>query len=138
MKVLAVDFGSRRVGLAVGDSLTRVATPLPLIAARDRRAVVEEIRKRVEDFEVERIVVGYPLNMNGSRGPACAAVDRFIGFLSKRVTVPVNRVDEKLSSFAAEELGKEIERDFRKRRKFLDSVAAQVILERFFEEEAKG
>lgn len=138
MKVLAVDFGSRRIGLAVGDSRTRVASPLPLVAARDRRAAVEAILRHVGDFEVERIVVGYPLNMDGSRGPACAAVDRFIGFLSKRVTVPVSRVDEMLSSFAAEELGKEIERDYRKRRRFLDSVAAQVILERFFEEEVKG
>ena len=76
--------------------------------------------------------------MDGSRGPACAAVDRFVAFLRKRVGVPVTLVDEKLSSFAAEEMGKEIEPDFRKRKKFLDSVAAQVILESYFEQVMKS
>jgi len=137
MKVLAVDYGSKRVGLAVGDSLTRLASPLALVATTRQQAVLEAILERTREFEVERIVVGYPLNMDGSRGPACAAVDRFVAFLRKRVGVPVVLVDETLSSFAAEEMGKEIEPDFRKRRKFLDSVAAQVILESFFEKEVQ-
>lgn len=134
MKVLAVDYGSRRIGLAVGNSATRVATPLGQVAAANRRVVLDEIVKRVEEFEVERIVVGYPLNMDGSRGPACAAVDRFIGFLRKRLALPIDRVDEKLSSVAAEELAKEMEPDFRKRKSFLDSMAAQVILQNYFEQ----
>ncbi len=137
MKVLAVDYGNKRVGLAVGDSLTRIASPLALVAATRQQVVLEAILERTREFEVERIVVGYPLNMDGSRGAACAAVDRFVAFLRRRVAVPVILVDETLSSFAAEELGKEIENDFRKRRKFLDSVAAKVILESFFEKEAK-
>jgi putative Holliday junction resolvase len=134
MKVLAVDYGSRRIGLAVGNTLTRVATPLGQVAAANRRVVLDEIVKRVGEFEVERIVVGYPLNMDGSRGPACAAVDRFVGFLRKRLALPVDLVDEKLSSFAAEELAKEMEPDFRKRKSFLDSMAAQVILQNYFEQ----
>jgi putative Holliday junction resolvase len=132
MKVLAVDYGSRRIGLAVGNSRTRIATPLGLVAAANRRVVLDEIVRRVGEFEVERIVVGYPLNMDGSRGPACAAVDRFVGFLRKRLSLPIILVDEKLSSFAAEELAKEIEIDFRKRKSFLDSMAAQVILQNYF------
>ncbi|MCU0236266.1 MAG: Holliday junction resolvase RuvX [Acidobacteria bacterium] len=137
MKVLAVDYGSKRVGLAVGDTATRVATPLALVAASRQQDVLRAIRQRSEEYGVERIVVGYPLNMDGSRGAACAAVDRFVAFLRRRVAVPVTLVDETLSSFAAEEMGKEIEGDFRKRRKFLDSVAAQIILESFFEKEIK-
>jgi putative Holliday junction resolvase len=137
MKVLAVDYGSKRVGLAVGDSLTRIASPLALVASTRQQAVLEAILERTREFEVERIVVGYPLNMDGSRGPACAAVDRFVAFLRKRVGVPVVLFDETLSSFAAEERGKEIEHDFRRRRKFLDSMAAQVILESFFAKEVK-
>jgi len=133
MKVLAVDFGSRRIGLAVGNSETRLATPLGQVAAANRQVVLDEIIKRVGEFEVERLVVGYPLNMDGSRGPACAAVDRFVGFLRKRLDLPIDLVDEKLSSFAAEELAKEIETDFRKRKSFLDSMAAQVILQNYFE-----
>ncbi len=132
MKVLAVDYGSKRVGLAVGDSLTRVATPLPLVAALDCRGAMAAILKRVGEFEVERIVVGYPLNMDGSRGPACAAVDRFVEALRRRSGLPVLLVDETLTSFEAEEMSKEVQRDFRKRKAFLDSVAAQVILQNYF------
>ncbi len=132
MKVLAVDFGSRRVGLAVGDSATRVATPLPLLQAGDGRRLLAAILERVGEYEVERIVVGQPLNMDGSRGPACAAAERFASALRRRSGLPVEMVNEQLTSFAAEEMGKEIARDFRKRRVFLDSVAAQLILTEYF------
>lgn len=138
MKVLAVDFGSRRVGLAVGDSATRVATPLPLLPAGDGRRLLAAILERVGEFEVGRIVVGQPLNMDGSRGPACAAAERFAAALRRRSGLPVELVNEQLTSFAAEELGKEITRDFRRRKAFLDSVAAQLILEAYFEQEARG
>jgi putative Holliday junction resolvase len=132
MKVLAVDYGSRRVGLAVGDFLTRVSTPLGQVAAASRQAVLDEILKRIGEFEVDRIVVGYPLNMDGSRGAACAAVDRFVLWLRRRLPLPVILVDEKLSSFEAEEMGKQVARDFRKRKAFLDSLSAQVILQNYF------
>jgi putative Holliday junction resolvase len=134
MKVLAVDYGSKRIGLAVGDALTRVASPLGQIAAKDLEQVMAEILKRVGEFEVCRIVVGYPLHDDGSPSRTCAQVDRFVNFLRKRIDLPVSLVDEKLSSFAAEEMAKEIEHDFRKRKKFLDSVAAQVILQAYFEQ----
>ena len=134
MKVLAVDYGRRRVGLAVGDPLTRIATPLGQVASASIRVVVAEIAKRVSEFEVERIVVGYPLNMDGSRGPACAEVERFVRSLRRRIALPVSFVDEKLTSFAAEEMGKEIRNDFRKRKGFLDALSAQVILQNYFEQ----
>ena len=135
MKVLAVDFGTKRIGLAVGNSQTRVATPLGQIAAQNRRHVLEEILKRVGEFEIGHIVVGYPLNMDGSRSLTCERVDQFINYLNKRVALPISRVDEKLSSFAAEEMGKEMVNDYRQRKTFLDSLAAQVILQNFFKQQ---
>jgi putative Holliday junction resolvase len=134
MQVLAVDFGSKRIGLAVGNTQTRVATPLGQIAAQNRGHVMDEILQRIGEFEIGQIVVGYPLNMDGSRGPACAVIEGFAASLRKRSGLPVVLVDEKLSSFEAEELGKEIERDFRKRKVFLDSMAAKVILQTYFEQ----
>ncbi len=135
MKVLAVDYGSQRIGLAVGDTLTRVATPLGQIAARDLEQVLAEIMKRVGEFEVGHIVVGYPLNMRtaAAAAPAPRWTASSISCASAS-TCPSSLVDEKLSSFAAEEMAKEIEHDFRKRKKFLDSVAAQVILQTYFEQ----
>jgi len=132
MKVLAIDFGSKRIGLAVGNSLTRLATPLAQIPAVNRPHVLAEISRRIGEFEIEQLVVGYPLNMDGSRGPACERVDQFINQLQKRFALPILRVDEKLSSVAAEEMGSEIEPDFRKRKAFLDSLAAKVILQNYF------
>jgi putative Holliday junction resolvase len=135
MKVLAVDFGTKRIGLAVGNLQTRVATPLGQIAAHDRRHVLDEILKRVGEFEIGHIVVGYPLNMDGSRSLACEQVERFVDYLRKKQPLPVSLADERLSSFAAEEMGKEIASDFRKRKLFRDSMAAQVILENFFQQQ---
>jgi putative Holliday junction resolvase len=135
MKVLAVDFGSKRIGLAVGNSQTRVATPLGQIAARNRRHVVDQIVKRIGEFEIGHIVVGSPLNLDGSRSLTCERVDQFINYLNKRVALPISRVDEKLSSFAAEEMGKEIVKDYRRRKTFLDSLAAGVILQNFFKQQ---
>ncbi len=134
MKVLAIDYGSKRLGLAVGNTLTRVATPLGQIAAGNIAAVLAGIQKRIGEFEVERIVVGYPLNADGSRSRTCGQVDRFVNFLRKRLALPVTLVDEKLSSFAAEEMGKEIQNDFRKRKSMLDGISAQVILQNYFEQ----
>jgi putative Holliday junction resolvase len=132
MKVLAIDFGTKRIGLAVGNGQTRLATPLGQIAAKNRNYVLAEILHRIGEFEVDQIVVGYPLNMDGSRGQSCERVDQFINFLAKRVALPISRVDEKLSSFAAEAMGKEIQGDFRKRKLFLDGLSAQVILQNYF------
>jgi putative Holliday junction resolvase len=135
MQVLAVDFGGKRIGLAVGNTQTRVATPLKQIPALNRRHALEEIVKRINEFEVKAIAVGYPLNMDGSRGPACERVDQFIGFLSKRVALPIARIDERLSSAAAEEMGRELSANYRRRKTFLDSLAAQVILKNYFEQQ---
>jgi putative Holliday junction resolvase len=133
MKVLAVDFGTKHIGLAVGNSQTRVATPLGQIAAHNRRHVLEEIMKRVGEFEIGHIVVGYPLNMDGSRSRTCGQVDRFVNFLRKRIDLPVTLVDEKLSSVGAEEMVKELQGNFRKRKLHLDSLSAQTILQYYFE-----
>jgi len=134
MKVLAVDYGSKRIGLAVGNTLTRVATPLGQVAAGSLMDVLAQIRKRVGEFEIEHIVVGYPLHADGSRSRTCGQVDRFVDFLRKRIALPVTLVDEKLSSFTAAERGKEIQKDFRKRQAFLDALSAQAILQTYFEQ----
>lgn len=134
MKVLAVDYGSKRMGLAVGNTSTRVATPLGQIAASSLMAVLGEIQKRVGEFEVERIVVGYPLNADGSPSRTCGQVDRFVNFLRKRLALPVTLVDENLSSFAAGEMGKETPGGHRRRKSMLDGISAQVILQTYFEQ----
>jgi putative Holliday junction resolvase len=134
MKVLAVDYGSKRIGLAVGNTLTRVATPLGQITTANLQDALAQIQKRVGEFEIGHIVVGYPLHADGSRSRTCGQVDRFVGFLRKRIALPVTLVDEKLSSVAAEDMGREMQSDFRKRKLYLDALSAQVILQNYFEQ----
>lgn len=123
--VLAFDYGARRIGVAVGQTVTGTASPLGVVAVRNRRPDWGAIAKLVGDWGPEALVVGLPVNMDGSPHELEPAVLRFRRQLAGRFRLPVDTVDERLSSFEAA----------RRRRgapgseAALDAVAAQVILE---------
>jgi putative Holliday junction resolvase len=125
---LAIDFGRKRFGFAVGNRETRVALPLPPVDRKNNRQMLSTLRKLVGDYEVGRIIIGYPLNMDGTKSDTCAEVDAFVRFLEPKIGLPIVRVEERLTSFEAEELLKTVQSDFRKRKRILDSVSAQLIL----------
>jgi len=131
MKYLAIDFGEKRVGLAVCDPDETVVSPLGRIDRRDDRHVVDEIARTVQREEIEAVVVGLPLNMDDSEGPQAARVRRFADLLAQRLTVPLHLQNEQLSSFAAD--GRLAQRDMTaaRQRRRQDAVAAAVILEDF-------
>jgi putative Holliday junction resolvase len=133
MRILAVDFGTKRMGVAVGDTETRVVTPLPPFPFRSHRQSLAEIVRLADEFAAQRVVVGLPLRMDGTPSSTTARVDHFISFLRRRLDMPVAAVDERLSSFAAEQRAAERQPDFRKRKRYLDSLAAQLILEAYLE-----
>lgn len=134
MKILAVDFGVRRLGFAVGNSLTRTAVPLPQLVRGGDEAVLHHIRQLIETYEIERVIVGRPRHMDGARSATTTLAEQFIGYLRKRVSVPVEAVDERLTSFDAEERLREVEPDPRRRKALLDSVSAQVMAEMYLSE----
>ncbi len=120
--VLAFDFGLKRIGVAVGEPELRTAHPLPAVAG------FAQIEKLVAEWKPARLVVGLPVREAGEH-PLARRVERFARQLHGRFHIPVERVDERFSSVEAENRLRGV------RRKAVDSVAAQLILEQFFDDQ---
>jgi putative Holliday junction resolvase len=132
MRFLAVDLGAKRTGLACGDDETRIATPLEVLEIPPGPRLLEAIAAVARTERPDAIVVGLPLNMDGSEGPAAAAARSFGSELAAASGTAVRFHDERLSSRAAEQdLAGIFTRKGRKRR--LDAVAAARILQGYLE-----
>ena len=131
MRYLAIDYGNKRIGLAICDASETISSPLTVIdAAKDPINRIVEI---VAQENVGAIVVGMPLNMDDSQGPQAKVTIEFAKRLEKHVDIDILFQDERLSSFAAEEKMAPAEFSWKKKRKHLDAVAAAQILETFLE-----
>ena len=132
--VLAIDFGTRRIGLAVTDQERRYVFPRDTLSRTDLQSDLDALGKRCAEVGVELLVVGLPLNVDGSEGPMTAAVRVFAGQLSERTGLPVEFADERYSSQEADEILRESTgRDTRRRRALRDKAAAAIILRTFLE-----
>lgn len=130
MRVLGIDLGSRRIGLAVSDTTGTVASPLSVLArSRSRRHDHAEIARIVREEEVEAIVVGLPLNMDGSRGPAARSASAEADDIATVTGVPVHLQDERLTTVTAERVLREANMRAEDRRGVVDKVAAAVLLQ---------
>lgn len=130
MRCLGIDYGEKRIGLAWGDELG-VATPLPAAVEATPGARMEHIARLVKERRVTDFVVGYPYNMDGTVGFKAEEVDAFIARLEARFSLPVHRVDERLTSHSVEQglgLSGKKERALRKTG-VVDSGAATLILQ---------
>src|SRR5207302_8834984 len=101
MRILALDHGSKRIGIAVSDELKMIAQPLEFIPAEPFARFLARLKELLRDKEVELILVGLPRNMNGSYGPAALKVQDFVAALKGAVTVPIQTWDERLTSAQA-------------------------------------
>lgn len=136
---LAIDYGSRRIGLSHGDELG-IAIPVPAATETDENARLEHIATEIRIRRITTLIVGYPVNMDGSHGFKTKEVDAFIEVLEKRFRLPVIRVDETLSSYEAESHmtakrkgGNSVRaRQAHRRTGEIDSRAATVILQDYF------
>ena len=133
MRVLGLDYGSRRIGVAVCDELRMTAQGIATVVRKNRDADLAAIAAFVERFDVERIVVGYPLRLDGSEGIQCEKVNRFIRRLEARLAIPVIRRDETLSTKEAEELLRETGVRREKKREIVDRLAASIILQGYLD-----
>jgi len=126
---LGIDYGTRRMGLAWADELG-IAFPLGVIAGVESKGWLEQLRKVVEERGVTEFVVGYPLHMDGEVGRRAKEVDSFADRLREKFGLPVSKVDERLTSLAAEEaLGKKANPKDGK----IDATAASLILKDFLD-----
>ncbi len=133
MRILALDIGSKRIGIAVSDELGLTAQGLESMSCRDLQTDLEHIKQLVEQYGAEEIVVGIPYNMNGSEGPQTSKVRTFMEKLSGRIDVPLKEWDERLSTVAAERTLLEADMSRSKRRKVIDKLAAVIILQGYLD-----
>jgi len=131
MRYLAIDYGEKRTGLAICDANETIVTPLAVI--HGRKELQKKISAVIRKEDVEAVVIGLPLNMDGSEGSQAKLVLKFAEQLREHLDVPVHFQDERLSSFDAEQKLAPAELTRSKRRKRLDAVAAASILEAFLE-----
>jgi len=134
---LAIDYGTKRIGVAGGDTIDGIAGPISVVPAKPREAAIASIRKLAEEYGAEGIVVGWPLNMDDSRGPQADAALRLAIDLARSCRLDIRMWDERLSSFQADQAlaGKWTRK---KRRARQDAVAAAEILRDFLANDGPG
>src|SRR5216110_3857042 len=101
MRILAIDHGTKRMGIAISDELGMIAQPLEFILAEPFKELLARLKEILKEKQVELILVGMPRNMNGSYGPAALKVQEFVAVLKDAVAIPIKTLDERLTSVQA-------------------------------------
>ena len=133
MRILALDHGTVRIGVALSDELKMMASPLEFIPAEPFADVLTRLKALVREKEVELIIIGMPRNMDGSYGPAAEKVREFATALKDALAIPLKMWDERLSSTQANRMMAEsgVKRD--KRKEKVDGMAAAIFLQSYLD-----
>lgn len=129
-RILAIDYGTRNIGLACSDELHLTVQPLPSIPNSGKKEFVRKVRDLVLSMDVRELILGMPINMDGSSGDAVARMEQIRDLLQREFDLPLTGVDERLSTVEAAELWREMSPRRQKRYRTIDSLAAALILER--------
>ncbi len=133
-RILGLDVGERRIGVALSDASGRLATALTTIAATPHEQALAQLARLSAKHAVCAIVIGLPLTLRGEIGPQAASVQRFAASLEQALQLPIHLVDERLTSAAAEQLLRDMGLKPEKRRQQIDQVAAALILQDFLDQ----
>jgi len=134
LNLLGIDYGKRRIGFAVGIKEAGTILPLTLTAAPDWHKLLGIVRELVMEYDVGKIILGWPVNMDGSPGILCAEIDILRQRLAAALDLPVELADERLSSFEARERLVGAGVASRKQKSAKDGLAAALILESYWEQ----
>jgi putative holliday junction resolvase len=133
-RVLAVDYGRRRIGLALSDELGLTARPLATIRRANRRTDLRLLRRICREHSVTRVIVGHPLRLSGEAGEMAVEAARFAERLKRETGIETELVDERLTSWQAGEMAAEAPSSLRQRRRgSLDDVAAAILLREYLD-----
>jgi putative Holliday junction resolvase len=135
LTAMAFDYGTKKIGVAVGQSITQTASPLAIIPARDGIPDWNAIERLIKEWEPGAFVIGMPFNMDGSENKMTIRAQKFLQRLSGRFNIPCYSIDERLSSREAKDIRKNMadaNGKSYKERDAIDSIAAQLILENWF------
>lgn len=132
-RVLGLDVGGRRIGVAISDYGGRIATPLTTLQATPRPRTLEQIAALVREYEVNEIVVGLPLTMSGTVGPQAQLVQSFVSELEAVLHQSIQFFDERLTSVVAEQRMRDLGIRPEKRKARIDEIAAAIILQDYLD-----
>lgn len=133
MRLLGLDVGDRRIGMAISDDLGLTAQGLSTLERRNRRVDMASLQEIITSRQVEGIVVGMPRNMDGSYGERAEITERFIQLLEQTYHLPCIRWDERLTTRQAERVLRSMQQHRRKRKAVRDRIAAQLILQSYLD-----
>lgn len=133
LRILGIDYGNKRVGIAVSDALGWTAQPLTTLKQQGHQKLLAEIKEYIEKYQVEKIVVGMPYSMDGSRGKRAEITQAFINFLENNLAIPVEIQDERLTTSQAENILLEADLSRKDRKDVIDKVAAALILQSYLD-----
>ena len=138
MRIIGLDVGTKRIGVAISDELFLTAQGMDTIHRQSPASDFDRIKNIVKERDVSEIVVGLPLNMDGSYSAKTKEVVEFVDSLSKTVNLPVKTWDERLTTVQAERVLLAADVSRAKRRKVTDKLAAQLILQSYMDSRKKG
>src|SRR3954451_8118791 len=133
MRILGLDHGTKRIGIAVSDELKMIAQPLEFIEAEPFAPFLERLKQIIREKEVELIIVGLPRNMDGSYGPAALKVREFVAVLKDAITIPIRTLDERLTSAQANRFLIEANVRRSERKEKVDKTAAALLLQGYLD-----
>jgi len=133
MRILALDHGTKRIGIALSDELKMIASPMEFVLAEPFTDFVKRLKEIIRTKEVELILIGMPRNMDGSYGPAALKVQEFIAVLKDLVAIPIKTWDERLTSAQAQRflIQGGVRRQERKEK--VDKMAASILLQSYLD-----
>ena len=138
MRVLALDVGDKRIGVAISDPSQVLARSLKVIQRGSRQEDFAAVARLVEEYAVEKVVVGYPRSLDGKAHAQAKKVERYATGLAESLTVPMLLWDERFSTVTAERLMREAGLRGKKRWKGIDAVAAAVILQDYLDSQIQN
>lgn len=137
-RIMAIDYGQKRLGVAISDPTATLARPVAVIERSKGQDGLAGLARLMDDYEIERIVIGYPRTLSGKVGPQAVVVEDFIKALQRVIPVPVDRYDERLSSKEAKTWLAQMGVRGQKAKGVVDKVAAALVLQSYLDRRARG
>tara|TARA_B100001123_G_C15166317_1_gene969534 strand:- start:357 stop:782 length:426 start_codon:yes stop_codon:yes gene_type:complete len=130
-RILGIDYGNKRVGISISDELQLTAQPLTLLKRENDKDLITEIKKIISLYEIEKIVIGFPVLLDGTHSKQTKITKKFISLLRKSSDLPIEKWEERLSTIEAGKILSSASKN--KRKQNIDIVSAQIILQGFLD-----
>ena len=134
MKILGLDYGEVRTGVAISDELGMLAHGLETFEHKGSdKKLIQRIKEIIRENNISKIVIGYPLNMNATKGPRVQRTDTFIEKLKNATNLEIIKIDERLTTVASHKIMTELNIDKDKKKKIVDTISAEYILQMYLD-----